>query len=195
MVSEPATIKVWDPVVRLFHWALVGCFTVAYLSGDEWIKVHVLAGYGVAVLVGLRLVWGVLGSRHARFADFVRSPRAVFGYLGDLARGRARRYVGHNPAGGGMIVVMLIALVLLCAVGLALYLEQGGALWPIAAGWSERESGWGEWLEEGHELLANLMLVLVFVHIAGVVVESLVHRENLIRSMWTGRKRAEPDAR
>jgi cytochrome b len=103
-------VRVWDPLVRVFHWSLVGAFAVAWLTADELQPVHEIAGYVVAGFVAFRLVWGVVGSRYARFAQFLRGPSATLAYLGDAARGRERRYLGHNPAGAAMMVALLVTL-------------------------------------------------------------------------------------
>jgi cytochrome b len=182
------TVKVWDPLVRLFHWGLVGAFTIAYLSGEEFLALHVWAGYAVFALVLIRLVWGVVGTRHARFADFVRRPRVVLTYLKDVTAFRARRHLGHNPAGGAMAVALLISLVLLSISGLALYgAEEFSG--PLAGLLQGSASGWGELLEETHEFLANFTVLLVVLHLGGVLLASLQHHENLVRAMLSGRKR------
>jgi cytochrome b len=173
------TVPVWDRFVRVFHWSLVTLFALAFVTGDEWTRLHERAGYGVAVLVGARLVWGLIGSRHARFADFLYRPATVLGFLRDTLRLRARRYLGHNPAGGLMVVVLLTLLLGLSATGI---------LMTTDAFWGE------EWLEELHEAMAYGALGLVALHLAGVLVASLEHGENLVRSMVTGRKRAEKRA-
>ncbi len=178
--------KVWDPLVRIFHWTLAAAFALAYLTGDEVMGVHVIAGYTIAGLLAFRLVWGLVGPKHARFADFVCRPRNVFAYLQDLVHGRAARYHGHNPAGGAMIVALLTLLVLTSATGLAVYGAEEGA-GPFAVAMSAYADS--EWVEEVHEVLANATVVLVVFHIAGVVVSSLLHGENLPLAMVTGRKR------
>ncbi len=182
-------IRVWDPVVRGFHWTLVAAYFVAYLSEDDWLQIHVLAGYLIAGLLVLRVVWGLVGSRHARFSDFVFRPAVVLGYLQDLLAQRARRYLGHNPAGGAMVVLMLVTLVLTAGSGLALYglTEHAG---PLAGWMAAVPQHYEHTLEEVHEALANFSLFLVFVHIMGVLVESVLHHENLVRAMINGRKRA-----
>jgi cytochrome b len=187
-------IKVWDPAVRVFHWALVLAFTTAYLSGEDWLTVHVYAGYTVLGLVAFRLLWGLIGTRHARFSDFVASPRAALAYARDAVLLRARRYVGHNPAGGLMILLVLVSLLLTVLSGLAVYAadQQAGPLVGALGGAGER---WTHTLEEAHEFLANFTLLLVFVHVAGVVFESFAHGENLVRAMFTGRKRLPKAAR
>ncbi len=181
-------IKLWDPLIRVFHWTLVAAFTVTWLTEDELLGLHAWAGYLILALLAVRLVWGFIGPRHARFSDFLRPPREAWAYLRDLARGRARRYLGHNPAGGLMILLLLLALAATGLSGLALYGAEEGA-GPLA-GTMAGLGAWEEPLEELHEFLANLTLLLVVLHVAGVLVGSLVHRENLVRAMWTGRKRA-----
>jgi cytochrome b len=170
-------ILVWDWPTRIGHWLMAAAFLVAYLTGDseEWRLVHVMAGGALAGLVLFRLAWGLLGSRHARFASFVRPHLAAGRYLMGLLRGEAPHHTGHNPAGGLAIVALLLLGLLTVATGWPLYQEMGG-------------EGLEEWLEELHEGLANAMLLLVFVHLAGVAVGSLAHRENLPRAMFTGYK-------
>lgn len=178
------TVPVWDPLVRIFHWSLAAFFLVAYLTGDEWLSAHVYTGYAVAGLVAFRLVWGVIGTRHARFTTFVTGPATIKRYLGQLFRGRAPRYLGHNPAGGAMIVALLVCLVATAFTGAALIAGDGNG--PLAGTFVAAYSGHG--LKEVHEFFANLTLFLVVFHVAGVVVSSLLHRENLVKAMWTGRK-------
>ena len=172
-----ATVKVWDPLVRIFHWALVASFAVAFLVGEErdLRTLHLWAGYFAAALVALRILWGVLGTRYARFSQFVHGPRRIIGYVVDVARGREARHIGHNPAGGAMVVALLLSLL---GVSLTGYLMTTDMFWG------------SESMEEAHELIANGLLVLVALHIAGVVLESVRHRESLVKAMVTGRKRA-----
>lgn len=173
-------ILVWDAPVRVFHWLLVLCFAGAWLSAESerWRLLHVSLGYTMAGLVAFRLVWGLVGSRHARFASFVRGPVAAWTYVMDLLRGRAPHHSGHNPAGALAIVGLLGLSVAVVASGWAMYED-------VAAG--------GEWLEEAHEAAATAMLALVGVHLLGVIVGSLAHRENLVAAMWTGRKSGPPE--
>jgi cytochrome b len=204
---EPETrqVKVWDPLVRIFHWSLVLAFTVAYLSGeeaDDALDLHVWAGYAVLGLILLRIVWGLIGTRHARFSDFVYRPSAVLGYVRDLIAHRARRYLGHNPLGGVMTIALLLSLLATTVSGLALYAaeENAGPLAGLVAGAGRHKHATGhdgeegdegaELLEEVHEFFSQFTLFLVFLHIGGVVVSSLAHKENLPRAMITGRKRA-----
>jgi cytochrome b len=171
----PATVKVWDPFVRIFHWSLASLFVLAYATGDEIERVHVAAGYAIAGLLAIRIVWGFVGPRHARFSNFVRPPREVLAYLRDVALLRAPRYIGHNPAGGAMIIALIVALASTCATG---YMMTTGAYWG------------SKLIEHVHEFLANLTVGLVVAHILGVIIASFEHRENLAASMISGRKRS-----
>jgi cytochrome b len=176
--KPPATVKVWDPFVRVFHWSLATLFLVAYATGDEVENIHIAAGYTIAGLLALRMVWGFVGPRHARFSDFVRSPRAVLAYMRDVALLRAPRYLGHNPAGGAMIMALIVMLIGTCTTGYMM----------------TTETYWGsEAFEEMHETFANLTIGLVVVHVLGVLVASFEHRENLVKAMIIGRKRREPE--
>ena len=170
-------IRVWDAPVRVFHWLLVLSFAGAYLSAESerWRLLHVTLGYTLGGLVAFRLVWGLAGTRYARFANFVRGPQAVLAYLRSLRTKLPQHHLGHNPAGAVAIVLLLLASVALVASGWAIYNDVGG-----------------EWLSELHELAANGMLLLVAVHIAGVLWASLLHHENLVRSMVTGQKNGAP---
>jgi len=185
---EQNEVKVWDPFVRIFHWSLVLTFTVAYVTAEDLEVLHNNAGYAVLGLVLLRIIWGLVGTRHARFSDFVYPAAEVRGFLRDTLRRRAQRYLGHNPAGGAMVIVMLLSLIITTVTGIAFYGAEDGA-GPLAmlagsAEWSR------EMLEEVHEFFANLTVLLVVVHVIGVVVESRLHDENLVKAMFTGRKQA-----
>jgi len=173
--SRPAEVKVWDPLVRLFHWGLVGAFALAWATGDELDRVHEIAGYAIIGLVAFRLAWGIIGSRHARFADFVRGPGTVTAYLRDSLSFRARRYLGHNPAGGAMIILLLVMLAATCGTGVMMTTDE---FWGV------------EWVEDVHVLSVNVTLGLVALHLLGVLFASIEHGENLVRAMVTGRKRA-----
>lgn len=168
---------VWDAPVRLFHWLMVLCFVGAYVTAESerWRLLHVTLGYTLGGLVAFRLVWGFVGSRYARFSEFVRGPRAVAKYVSSLMRGQPQHYVGHNPAGAIAIVLLLALSILITLSGWALYNDLSG-----------------EWLEEVHETISNLMLAVVAIHILGVVSSSWLHRENLIASMISGLKAVGP---
>lgn len=183
-------VKVWDPLVRVFHWTVVIGFFTAYLTeGEEsTLNLHTWAGYTVFGLVLVRLLWGFIGTRHARFTDFVHRPAVAKEYLGSVLRLKPRRYLGHNPAGGLMIVVLIASLLATTFFGMGLLAieEQAGPL----VGWLGGLGESGEEAFEGlHEFFANFTLFMVVLHVAGVIVESLLHRENLVRAMFTGRKR------
>ena len=173
--TPPATIKVWDPFVRIFHWSLAALFLVAYATGDEIERVHIAAGYAIGGLIAARIVWGFIGPRHARFTGFVRSPRDVALYLRDVALLRAPRFIGHNPAGGAMVIALLAMLIGTCITG---YVMTTDAFWG------------SKWIEEVHETMANLTMGLVVIHVLGVLIASFEHRENLVMAMISGRKRA-----
>ena len=181
-------VKVWDPLIRLLHWSLVASFFSAYFSEEDLLDLHVYAGYLVLGLVIFRVVRGFVGSRHARFSDFVRPPAVVIDYLRDVVTFRARRYLGHNPAGRVMVVVLLVMLFLICVSGLVLYGadESAGPLAAMMAGVGEF---WIDALEEVHEFLANFTLLLVLFHVIGVLLATRQHHENLVYSMITGYKR------
>ncbi|WP_295882734.1 cytochrome b/b6 domain-containing protein [uncultured Thiohalocapsa sp.] len=181
-------VRVWDPLVRIFHWSLVGGFATAFIVEDDLLGVHVWAGYLVLALIAVRLVWGIVGTRHARFTDFVRGPRQVLGYLRESLRLAAPRHLGHNPLGGAMVVALLALVGLTGLTGMALYgaQELSG---PLAGLMSGTSPAVGAGLEETHEVLANVTLLFIAAHVAGVLFSSFAHRENLIASMLTGRKR------
>lgn len=167
---------VWDLPVRVFHWALAASFAAAYAISDSerWRGVHVGLGYTALALIGFRLLWGLVGTHHARFASFRYRPWEALVYLKELATGRARHYTGHNPAGSWAVYAIL-------ALGLA----------TGATGYLTFNEIGGDAFEEAHEVLANAWLLVVALHVAGVIVSSLVHRENLARAMVTGYKLAD----
>ena len=180
-------IRVWDPLVRVFHWTLVLSFAIAWVSANEFDTLHFWAGYTITALVLFRIVWGVIGTRHARFTDFVYRLSTIKSYLIDLAALRPKHYVGHNPAGGLMVIILLLSLGLLTFTGMASVALDG--IGPLAGTWVESISGY--WMEDVHKAVANLVLAFVLFHIAGVLVSSLVHGENLVRAMINGKKEIE----
>jgi len=186
--TETAPVKIWDPLVRLFHWSLAIGFAVAYLTEDELQNIHTLAGYTVLGLVLFRILWGIVGSRHARFSDFVYSPGQVLTYLKQIVSRSGPRYLGHNPAGGVMVLLLLASLLATTLTGLAAYGMEGHG--PLAGMLTAANE---ELFEQMHELLANFTLLLVVLHLAGVAYSSWEHRENLPRAMVTGLKRANAD--
>jgi len=201
------TMKVWDPLVRIFHWSLVVLFVVSYVTGDDESMVHIYSGYGVLGLVAFRIVWGVIGTRYARFSDFVRGPAQVMAYTRALLAGRPLRFLGHNPLGGWMVVLLLVSLALTCWSGLEAYAAEGKgplaaasvSLIPVAMAHGDEEGHAGKregdkFWKEIHEFLSNLTLGLVLVHIAGVFVASRMHKENLVKAMITGRKETSSES-
>lgn len=176
--SSPRKILVWDMPVRLFHWSLALAFTTAFITSESerWQLIHIASGYVVAVLIVFRLLWGLVGSRYARFSQFVRGQTAIREYLLGMLRLRPPHYTGHNPA-GALAVLALLGLGLLTA----------------ATGWMTFNEVAGDWLEEVHEGVASAMLGLVFVHVAAVLWSSLLHRENLVAAMWHGYKQGRPE--
>jgi len=176
--TELKTINVWDFPVRVFHWLVVICFAGAYFTAEEdgYRLVHVTFGYTLAALTLFRIFWGLYGTTYARFTSFIKPPVAVYIYLKSLFSKHPEHHVGHNPAGAIAILLLLLF----------------GIMTPITGWFCLREIG-GEWVSELHELLANAMLALVLVHVLGVIVSSLIHRESLVKAMVTGRKSSTTD--
>jgi len=170
-----ATIKVWDPIVRAFHWTVViACMLNLFVleEGKYW---HRVTGYVVATAIAVRIVWGFIGTRHSRFSDFLPTRAKVMDQVLGIVDGHEKRYIGHSP----LASVMMLSLMALLAA-------------TVLTGWMTTvDAFWGEkWLEELHGAIANSIMVLAFIHAGAAVVESLRHRENLVWSMITGRKRA-----
>jgi cytochrome b len=170
-------ILVWDAPVRVFHWLMVLSFFGAYLTAESerWRLVHVTLGYTMGGLVAFRIIWGLMGTRYARFSNFIRGPAAVMQYVKSLLKGQPEHTIGHNPAGAVAIVFLMLLSVVIVATGWAIFNEIGMSI-----------------LSELHEVASNLMLLVVGVHVAGVAVSSWLHRENLVRAMVTGQKEGEP---
>jgi cytochrome b len=173
MAMMKQRILVWDLPTRAFHWLLAASFLGAFLTAESerYRDIHVALGYTVLGLVAFRLVWGLVGTRYARFASFPVAPRRVLGYLKSLFTRAPQHHVGHNPAGSLAIYAILALALLAGGSGFAAYNGIGG-----------------EWLAELHEGAANAMLGLVVVHIGAVIVSSLIHRENLVAAMLNGYK-------
>ncbi len=215
------SLVVWDPFIRIFHWSLVLLFIAAYATGDDDSAAHRYVGYLLFILISLRILWGFIGSTHARFSDFAYSPRAAFSYLKDLITGKPKYYRGHNPAGSWMVYLFIIHIVVLGSTGYAAFTaKQHKSLAVIETNFSlvanayadddeftdrhkrnggqkrnhsnaendgdERDTIW----EDIHEGAAQSMLFLAFLHVAGAIVSSIRHGENLILSMVNGKKRS-----
>ena len=200
--SKSTWVRIWDPLVRIAHWILAAAFFVAYLTEDDFQSLHVWAGYTVGAVIFIRIIWGFVGSKHARFTDFVCSPIKSVRYFFSLVKGRSKRYLGHSPAGAAMVLLLILGIGVTGWSGLMVYAyeEQSG---PLAAfvlptakitspesyeSHDERFEQKEEFWEETHEILANVSLMLVLLHVLGVLLASKVHQENLVRSMFTGRK-------
>lgn len=168
------TIHVWDRFVRAFHWSTVTLVAIAFLSPDMK-SLHEPVGYAVLALVLARLVWGIVGTRHARFTNFVVGPVAVTTYLRTLRQGHARRYLGHNPAGGLMVLALLATLLVITISG---FLSETDRFFGV------------DWVSRLHNLSTDVLLGLIICHLAGVLISSRLHRENLVAAMITGRKPA-----
>jgi cytochrome b len=209
---QKSPVRVWDPFVRIMHWALVAAFAIAFLTAEEErgspAALHVWGGYTIGVIVALRVLWGFAGTRYARFSSFVCGPGTALRYLGNLFIGRARRHLGHSPAGGAMAIALLASLAATVVTGLAAYGQSGKG--PLAAAGpavvarayadsdehrkgasGERENSGEGLVGEAHSALANITLGLVVLHVLGVGLASFAHRENLVAAMINGRKRAE----
>lgn len=173
-LARDGWVKVWDPAVRIFHWSLVGTFAIAYLTADDAATVHEWAGYAALALVSFRLLWGFIGTEYARFSNFFPAPSNLLDYLRDVLRRKEARYLGHNPGAAVMIIFLLLAVGVIGISG-----------WLLTTDW-----GWGsETLESIHEIAVNITLIAIAIHVSAAVYESFHHRENLIRSMFTGWKR------
>ncbi len=185
-MASTKLVKVWDLPVRVFHWLLVVSFFVAYFTEDELLTIHVWAGYLVLGLLIFRLVWGFVGNDYARFSSFLCSPAKSYAYVKDAIALKSKRYLGHNPAGAAMIVLLISSLFMTVISGLVVYAADQN-LGPLAGMvGASNEKLW----EEVHEITANFTLLLVIVHVVGVAFESVIHGENLVKAMWNGYKKS-----
>ena len=173
--ANRGSVKVWSPYIRIFHWSLVLAVGVAWLGSESARNIHEFAGYCAAGLIAWRLLAGLAGSGYTRFAQFIRPPDVVAGYVVDIAAHREKRYLGHNPAGGAMVLALIGSV---AGTALTGWMQTTDMFWGVA------------WVEDVHEFLGNAIVVLVALHVAGVVLASVRHRENLVRAMVTGLKRA-----
>ncbi len=171
-------IMVWDMPVRVFHWLLVICFAGAWLTSESerLAMIHYAFGYTACLLVLIRLVWGLIGTRYARFSQFLKSSRAIFEHFMAMLRGHPHHDVGHNPAGG---LAMFALMLLILLIGFTGYLTA--------------KEFFGNFASEVHEALASLVLGLVIVHIIAAIGMSVIEKQNLVRSMVTGKKSGFPE--
>ena len=192
----------WDPLLRLAHWGIAGVVLANYAFTKEGGSVHIALGWAGMALLLLRLIWGFVGPREARFASFPPNPMAALRHLGGLLRGKAPQYPSHNPAGALMAYALWACLAVLMLTGLGMSglspFAQADLEAAVAEGdWSvlveedgdaEGESPYGDVLEEVHEVAANLILILAVLHVAGVAVESRALRRNLLAPMLITRR-------
>ena len=173
--TEITSVKVWDWPVRVFHWTLAASVIGAYVTGEseDFERLHHTLGWVAAGLIAFRVVWGLVGTRYARFSEFVRGPAQVWSYIKSLRSGQPQHFVGHNPV-GAVAVILLMGLTAL----------------SIYTGWLALAEDAAEWLEEAHEIAANTLITVVLVHVIGVLWSSRTHGENLLKAMLTGRKTA-----
>jgi len=167
-------VRVWDLLVRVLHWSLVVAVIGAWLTREGEDPRHLQIGYAALAIVALRTGWGFAGPRYARFVDFVRSPRVTVGYLGQVVVHREPHYVGHNPLGRWMILMLLATTAGICITG---WLYTTDRFWGVA------------WVGELHEFLTDVLIVFVILHVTGVVFTSIRQRENLVKAMITGVKK------
>jgi cytochrome b len=185
--TAASSVKAWDPMVRIFHWSLVFLFVLAFATGDDWMNLHVWAGYAVSALIVFRLVWGIIGTRTARFHSFVKSPRTVLRYLREmLSLKTTTHYLGHNPVAAVMVVTLLVSISMIAFSGMVFIAVDGQGL--LAGTFFAGANG--RFVKHVHEFFADFTLLLIFAHISGVAISSLLEGENLARSMITGRKKA-----
>lgn len=174
-LNSPAeTVLVWDWPLRVWHWALAALVLIACITPNIYDSLHRFAGYSVLGLLGFRLVWGFFGTRHSRFDKVGLKLRAAPSYLKNIARGHTGRYLGLNPAGAAMLVALLVLLVISAVSGAMQVTVKFFGVW---------------WVEDTHSYSSNLIIALIGVHVAGTLLMSVLQRENLVRAMFTGRKR------
>ena len=197
---------VWDIAIRVFHWSLVVTFIVAYLTGDDESELHIYAGYIILALIIFRVIWGFIGSQHARFKDFIYSPSEIVHHAKGLLSWNVKSTTGHNPLGGLMVIALLLTLIMTVISGFKVYgIEGNGPLAQANTSYfissanasspsefedkDNKDSDEEEWWEEVHEFLSNLMVLLIVFHIIGVIVSSKIENENLVKAMITGYKK------
>lgn len=205
MTNQVKTVVVWDVPIRIFHWSLILFFAITYLTGDESEQWHAYSGYVVSGLVVFRIIWGFIGTKYARFGSFVFSPQVIKQYLISMLAEHPKRYLGHNPAGGAMVLTLLLTLTLCCWTGLAAYGKEGhgplaqAGVTPISTTFadSNKHDGHGkrtksqqksDFWEDIHKFFSHMTLLLAAIHLFGVALSSLLHNENLVRAMINGYK-------
>ncbi len=208
------TLKVWDVFIRVFHWSLVASVLMQLLTAESLKSVHVAIGYIIVILILARIVWGFVGTKHARFTDFIYPPKEIFAYLKGIFKGNPKHYTGHNPAGGAMVFALLLFVLLTTMAGLKTLGAEGkgplanlpGSIVNYASADQDQDKSLAN-QEDGntrnefrkkqhfwkaiHEFLVGVLIFLIVIHICGVIVSSYLHKENLIWAMVTGIKKIE----
>jgi len=188
MNNDEQTVKVWDRPTRLFHWTLVLSFALSYLSAEFHIGfIHTLIGYFLCGLLAARLIWGFVGNKYARFSSFVFSPRETLSYIRDMRQNTPKHYFGHNPAGAIMVFALLGLLVLILLTGL-LTLATIDFEGPLLFLTTSVDDNTSYAIHHLHGWLIDIALILIPLHLLGVAVGSIQHKENLVRAMFTGKK-------
>ncbi len=216
MTTIKKTVKVWSPLIRIGHWTLVIAFFTAYFTEDDFMNLHAWAGYIVGIYLLIRILYGFVGGKYMRFSNFVYAPAKIIFYLKNLIARKPQHYIGHNPAGGAMVVALLVSLAGTTLTGMKLYaVEENKGPFAITATQAQSVSliveakaenddedeglkavknnrkvnkQAEEFWEELHELFANLTLLLVFLHVGGVIASSIIDKEKLVKAMLTGEK-------
>jgi len=172
------TVLVWDFPIRVFHWLLVVSFAGAWITSESEAQqmIHYAFGYSACALVLFRIIWGIVGTRYARFTQFIKGPVATISHIKSLLKGNQDPGIGHNPAGA---LAMISLMVLILLIGLTGY-------------WSVKEF-LGDFMSGAHEAIANLTIIVVAIHIAAAIIMSFLQKENLVRSMVTGNKKGMPE--
>ena len=219
MTTIKKTVQVWSPLIRIGHWTLVIAFFTAYFTEDDFMNLHAWAGYIVGMYLLIRIVWGFMGAKYARFGNFIYSPTNILGYLKNLVALKPQHYIGHNPAGGAMVIALLVSLAGTTLTGMKLYaVEENKGPFAITASQARMQMQSvsliteakaeddeskvlfidqkvdkqdEEFWEELHELFANLTLLLVFLHVGGVIASSIIDKEKLVKAMLTGEKNVD----
>lgn len=207
-MTKLRTINVWDPLIRIGHWTLVIAFFTAYFTDDDFMTLHIWAGYTIAMVIFIRVIWGFIGTPYAKFSSFIYKPSDILSYLKNLIAHKEQHYVGHNPAGGAMVIALLLCLSMTVLSGMKLYaVEENKGPFSIVVAQVEikqvmpspsevksnhqkhsvNEKDEAIW-EELHEIFVNLTLLLVFLHIGGMIASSIIDKEKLIKAMLTGKK-------
>lgn len=179
------SVKVWDPLIRVFHWSLVTFFLISFVTGDAFETIHYYSGYVITGLISFRIIWGLIGTRYARFFTFIKSPKVTLGYFKQLkALDIKTHYAGHNPVAAMMVIALILSIALTAFTGMATIAFDGAG--PLAGTWvlALPES----LIKDFHGLMGDLVMLLVIAHVAGVIFSSMLENINLPKSMLTGIK-------